>query len=101
MRKGETVISQESKDRILKALNTLESFLDGYEWFSAADDVSIADLSIYANFSTLYHSGLDTTNYPNLAAWYERCKELPGAEENEKGASMFGGMIKNKLTEPF
>ncbi|KAL7039982.1 hypothetical protein ACKWTF_000197 [Chironomus riparius] len=101
MRKGETVIQQEHKDKILSVLNTLESFLDGYEWFSASDNVSIADLSILANFSTIYHIGLDLADYPNVSAWYERCKELPGADENEKGAKMFAMFLKSKLTEPF
>lgn len=100
MRKKITVIPQETKDKVANILNTLESFLNGHQWFSESDNVSIADLSIFANFSTLYHFGFDISSYPNLSAWYKRCKKLPGAEENEMGAKSFGDNIKSKLTEP-
>lgn len=101
MRKGETVVAEDNKERVFAVLNTLEKFLDGQEWFSASDSPSIADLSILANFATIYHVGLDIGNYPNIATWYERCSNLPGFSENEEGAKMFGTFVKNKLTEPF
>lgn len=101
LRKGETVINQDKKQRILAAVETLEGFLEGQEWFSGNENVSIADLSILSSFATLYHVGLDVTNYPNLSAWYERCAALQGFEENEKGAKMFASFLKSKLTEPF
>jgi glutathione S-transferase len=101
MRKGATVINQEHKERILSAMDTLEGYLEGQEWFSGSENVSIADLSILAAFTTLYHAGLDIANYPNISAWYERCSALPGFAENEKGAKMFATYLKSKLTEPF
>lgn len=101
MRQGETVISQEKKESILAALDTLEGFLDGQEWFSGNENVSIADLAILAPFSALYHLGQDITGYPNLSAWYEKCSSLPGYAENEKGSKMYATYIKGKLTEPF
>lgn len=101
MRKGETVIPQESKDRIYSVLTTMEGFLEGFEWFSATENPCIADFSILAYFSSVYHAGLDISDYPNIAAWYERCSSLAGFSENEKGAKMFGAFLKSKLTEPF
>lgn len=96
-----TVIDQEAKDKIAAALETMEGYLDGQEWFSGIEHVSIADMSLLAAFSTLYHVGLDLSSYPNIAAWYERCAGLPGFGENEKGAKMFASFIKGKLTEPY
>lgn len=101
MHKGETVISAEAKEKILSSMDALEGFLDGQEWFSGNENVSIADLSLLAAFSTLYHAGMDISAYPNVSAWYERCASLPGFSENEKGAKMFASFIKSKLTEPF
>ena len=101
MKKGATVIQQEHKDRIYSALQTFENLLEGQEWFSAAENPSIADLCILANFATIYHAGLDVGNYPNIAAWYERCSALPGFAENENGAIMLASFLKSKLTEPF
>lgn len=101
MRNGETVISQDGKERISLALDMLEGFLDGQEWFSGNENVSIADLAILASFATIYHVGLDIANYPNLTAWYERCAGLPGFAENEKGAKMFASYLKSKLTEAY
>ena len=97
----ETVINPEKKENMISAIYTLESFLEGQEWFSGNENVSIADLSILAVFATIYHVGLDITNYPNLTLWYERCSSLPGFAENEKGASMFATHLKSKLSEPF
>lgn len=45
--------------------------------------------------------GVDLSDLPNITAWLERCKSLPGFEENEEGASMFGNGLKSKLEEPF
>lgn len=95
------MIQQEHKDKILSVLQTFEDLLEGQEWFSASENPSIADLSILANFATIYHAGLDIGNYPNIAAWYERCSTLPGFTENENGAKMFANFLKSKLTEPF
>lgn len=100
MRKGETVINQDNKERIYSSLQTLESFLNDQDWFSGNENVSLADLSILSSFATLFHLGLDVSNYPNIAAWYERCSALPGYAENEKGAKMFATFLKSKLTEP-
>lgn len=79
----------------------LEGFLEGQDWFSASENVSIADFALLASFSTLYHVGQDITNYPNLTAWYERCAALPGFAENEKGAKMLASAVKSKITEPY
>lgn len=101
VREGADSIPEENKAKIMSCLDTMESFLDGQDWFSATENVSIADLSILASLSTLVHAGLDLSYHPNLTAWYERCKELPGSEENEEGANMFGSFLKSKLAEGF
>ena len=98
---GETSVSQAMKDGLTASLDMLESFLEGQEWFSGSEYVSIADFALLASFSSLYHVGQDISNYPNISAWYERCAALPGFAENEKGAKMLASAIKSVLTEPY
>ena len=44
--------------------------------------------------------GIDLKAHPNVQAWLARCKEnLPGYEENEEGAKVFGEYCKGKLAE--
>lgn len=101
MKTGETVINPEKREKILESMDILEGYLDGQDWFSESENASLADLSILAAYSTLYHVGLDVSSYSNVTSWYERCSSLPGFSENEKGAKMFGSFLKSKLTEPF
>lgn len=39
--------------------------------------------------------GGDLNEYPNIAAWYERCKALPSAADNFVGAKIFGEKIRS------
>jgi hypothetical protein len=45
--------------------------------------------------------GADISRFHNLSAWYARCQQLPGFDENEAGAKKIGEMVKSKMTEPF
>ena len=45
------------------------------------------------------HCGYDIGKYPNIAAWYERCKQLKGFEENDAGAKQFGDKVKAALED--
>ena len=50
--------------------------------------------------NNLNHTGVDLKGHPNIQAWIARCREnLPGIEENEEGAQIFGGFVKGKLAE--
>ncbi|XP_053673081.1 glutathione S-transferase 1-1-like [Anopheles nili] len=100
LRSGETVVAPEIKDRVGKALDKLESYLDGSDWV-AGEDCTVADLCILANVTTLKHVGVSFDPYPNVSGWYERCKDLPGFEENSEGASFIAGAVKSKLEEPY
>lgn len=45
--------------------------------------------------------GAKFDNFPEIQRWYEQCKKLPGFEENNKGATEFGAMMKSKITKGF
>lgn len=41
--------------------------------------------------------GWDVSPYSNITSWIERCKTLPGADENESGAKIFGNAVLKNL----
>uniref|UniRef100_A0A1Q3FP86 glutathione transferase n=1 Tax=Culex tarsalis TaxID=7177 RepID=A0A1Q3FP86_CULTA len=100
MRQGAKSIPQERKDAVADALSTLNGFLEGNDWV-AGEECSVADLCILATVSSIEKLGGDMSSLPNVTAWLERCKSLPGFDENDEGATMFGQGIGSKLEEPY
>lgn len=94
---GETTISDEKRKLLNEAFELLNIFLEGNIWM-AGDTVTIADLCILATVSAVIHVGADISGYENLVKWYEQCKTIPGYEENDKEAKLYGEKIKCKLT---
>jgi glutathione S-transferase len=43
---------------------------------------------------------VDYGELPNMTAWFERCKNLPGFEENFAGAKAIAEMMATKEMEP-
>lgn len=43
--------------------------------------------------------GGDLSKWSNVAAWYERVKNIPGSEENESGAKVFGEAVRSRLED--
>uniref|UniRef100_A0A0K8TTV1 Putative glutathione s-transferase n=1 Tax=Tabanus bromius TaxID=304241 RepID=A0A0K8TTV1_TABBR len=97
---GETTISEEKTKQLYEAFNWLDGFLQSTKWV-AGDEVTIADLSILASLASIVNVGADISKYHNLAKWYKMCETLPGFEENQKGAKVFGDAVKSKLTSGF
>ncbi|XP_058453689.1 glutathione S-transferase 1-1-like [Malaya genurostris] len=100
LRQGVTNIPQDKKKAIKDALGTLNTCLDGQDWV-AGENCTVADLSLLASVSTISAIGVDLSEFPNITTWYDRCKSLPGYDENEQGATAYGVAIKSKLDEPF
>lgn len=81
-------------------LGKLNSFLDKSEWV-AGDDISIADLGFLANVGTIKCMDERFLNdFPKLKLWYEKCKKLPGFDENEVGATALAKRVAELLEEP-
>lgn len=52
--------------------------------------MTVADISLVATVSTLDVAGFDLSKYPNVVAWYEKCKATtPGYDINEAGLAEF------------
>ena len=88
--------SRETYDKMIEMLNYLDLKLSGKNWF-VGDCVTIADLSILANVTSIINIGYDLSVHKNLSRWYEYCRYIPGFEENETGAAALGEYIKYKI----
>lgn len=95
---GETKIPEDKRKQLIEAFEFLEKFLETNEWF-AGDSVTLADLAILSSLSSIIHVGADLSKFTKLNCWYEKCKTLPGFNENDEGAKVFGLKVKGNLSE--
>ena len=51
-------------------------------------------------FISLQCWGADFKDYPRLNKWYERCKVLPGFQENHEGAKKLADKMAKMIDEP-
>ena len=79
---GETDVTEFLHGRFLAALDVMNHQLDGSDWL-AADRCTIADLACFGYFNWPAEIGVDFAEYPNVAAWVERVKALPGWQPPE------------------
>ncbi|XP_026478114.1 uncharacterized protein LOC113384585 [Ctenocephalides felis] len=94
---GETTVSKDKKDQLNEAFGYLDGFLAKTKWV-AGDNFTIADNAILASMSSIQAVGFDIAQFPHVASWEARCKEVvPGYEENKAGAQIFGNAVKSKL----
>ncbi|XP_071443786.1 glutathione S-transferase 1-like [Hetaerina americana] len=97
---GKSVISTEAKRDVEEAYHFLEKFLDGHDWV-AGDNMTIADFCCVSTVSSLDVLVPCGSKYPNLAAWYKRCKDkMVGYEEaNQSGLNIFERVVKSALSQ--
>lgn len=105
------------REGLKNLLQNLEVLLQSSAYF-AGDELTIADFGFLANVATIkvkfipqftfeffkisYFQalGADLSEYPKLNAWYERCSNLPGASDNERGSKLIAERVKSLLDEP-
>ncbi|XP_013101455.1 glutathione S-transferase 1-1 [Stomoxys calcitrans] len=67
------------------AVEFLNTFLEGHK-FVAGDELTVADLAIFANVSTMVAVDFDVSKFANVSKWYEYLTvHAPGAKENWEG----------------
>jgi glutathione S-transferase len=95
-----TSITQQQKDLIHEAMTLLDGYISNGLWF-AGDKLTIADLSILANVTQIQACGYNIAQHTSLSKWLDRCKALPGFEENQEGADELGKFFKSKVSKGF
>lgn len=60
-----------------KVLAIIDPHLESRDWL-VGDTVSIADLAIYPCLALAPEGGIDIDAYPNIVAWIQRIRALPG-----------------------
>merc|ERR1711942_20540 len=97
MFRGQDKPDPEKLEKLNEAFGWLNGWLEGKKYITG-DTVTVADHSLVASVSTFVAGGIDVSKYPNIVAWLEECKKLPGYDEvNTPGAEEFGKMAKAKL----
>jgi glutathione S-transferase len=74
---GETPVTECLRSRIKPALSVLETQL-GSRPFAAGESPTIADLSMCGYLFWPDEFGVDLADWPNIAAWLDRIRGLPG-----------------------
>lgn len=84
----ETSIAENKITELLRAYETIETFLDGYEYL-AGETLTLCDLSLWC----LMESGcqvipIDNEKFPNFNRWLNKMRELPTYALNKEGADL-------------
>ena len=91
---------QTNKPKLDENLDLLETFL-GRSENAAGEKVTIADLALLANVSTVQAAGLlDKDKWPRISAWLTRLQtSLPYYSVNVEGCNMLGEALKKGMAE--
>jgi len=89
----------EKEKVLLEKIDLLETQLAGKKWV-AGDDLTIADLTIYASMGMVDIGGVDVSGYKNIGAWRERFGKLPYNQEvNLEPLEQFKAWLAAKAAE--
>lgn len=95
-----SVIPKKQRELIAESMTILDSFIENSSWF-AGEKVTLADLTILANVTQIKACGYNISQHINLSRWLESCKNLPGYNENQKGADEMGEFFRSKVPNGF
>ncbi|XP_022128564.2 glutathione S-transferase 1 isoform X1 [Pieris rapae] len=93
-------IKKPLKDNLYVQLGFLNGFLSESKWV-AGNELTVADISLASSMATvmflLQALDWDLSNLPNIGRWFKQCENIPGFEENLKGAKLYGDAVKRNL----
>lgn len=90
----------ENFEKCQKAMGWLNGFLEKSGYVAGTEEISIADIVIFASVSTFEIAGFDFTDYPKVKEWLDMMKEsAPGRETNEEGLEMMKKFLEGEQGE--
>ena len=93
---------QDKSDKFQEVMGWMNDFVAGDKFAAGTSQMTIADLSLLATYSSIRAAGdiggVKLSNYANIEAWYQKCiKLVPNYEKaNGAGATEFGEYYKAK-----
>jgi len=74
---GSNIDTAKARQITEKVLGIIDHHLESRDWL-ASDTVSIADIAAYPYLALAPEGGIDIGAYPNIVAWFQRLRALPG-----------------------
>lgn len=96
---GSTDVPSDKIAKLKETLRIFESFLEGNLYMTGSCP-TILDLSVLSSYMMLKSTFRDYGELPNMSAWFERMKKLPGFEENETASKGILALMTAKQLSP-
>jgi glutathione S-transferase len=74
---GRAIDVEKARQTADKVLAIIDRHLESRDWL-VGDTVSIADIAVYPYLALSPEGGIDIGAYPNIIAWFQRVRALPG-----------------------
>ena len=74
---GSPIDTTTARQTAYKVLDIIDRHLQNQDWL-VGDSVSIADIAVYPYLALAPEGGLDIGAFPNIIAWFQRIRALPG-----------------------
>ncbi|KAG5682604.1 hypothetical protein PVAND_011947 [Polypedilum vanderplanki] len=82
---GQSSIPKEMVNQIYRAYKVVERFLTNSKWIATNDQMTLADIAMFAWFEAFTRL-FTIENYPKIAVWLSRMRNLDSYEEMKIGA---------------
>jgi glutathione S-transferase len=74
---GSTIDTAKARQITEKVLGIIDRHLESHDWL-ASDTLSLADIAAYPYLALAPEGSIDIGAYPNIVAWFQRIRALPG-----------------------
>uniref|UniRef100_A0A336MW64 glutathione transferase n=1 Tax=Culicoides sonorensis TaxID=179676 RepID=A0A336MW64_CULSO len=91
-------IPEDKAKDLHETLEVLDMYVENGKWV-ANDHYTIADFHALPIVTNIQSIGMKMDRYHNIMEWLDRCRTIPGYDENSEGAKAMGELFKKKIEE--